>query len=81
MAVDTRNKRASVIGVAMATALTLPLSDGAVAQADRQHVALCYAGIEAGALVIVTASADVIVKARTDVGTITARPDPGVDAQ
>lgn len=49
MAVDTRSKRASVLGVGLISALTLPLSDGSVDQADRQHVAFCYAGISASA--------------------------------
>ncbi len=47
MAVDTRSKRASVLGIGLAAALTLPLSDGTVGQPDRQHVALCYPGITA----------------------------------
>lgn len=50
MAIDTRSKRASVLGVAI-IALTLPLSDGSVDQPDRQHVAFSYAGIAAGAVV------------------------------
>lgn len=48
MAVDTRSKRASVLGVAAAIVLTLPAPDGAVGQPDQQQAALCYAGIEAG---------------------------------
>jgi hypothetical protein len=47
MAVDTRSKRASVLGVGTAPALTLPLSDGAVGQPDRQGVAFSYAGLAA----------------------------------
>jgi hypothetical protein len=49
MAVDTRNKRASVIGIAAVLAAVLPAPDATVAQADRQHVAYCYSGIEASA--------------------------------
>jgi hypothetical protein len=52
MAVDTRNKRASVLGIATAIALTLPLADGAVGQGDRQHVAFSYAGITAQQAVV-----------------------------
>lgn len=47
MAVDTRSKRASVLGVAAAIILTLPAPDGTVGQPDQQHAALCYAGIAA----------------------------------
>jgi hypothetical protein len=54
MAIDTRSKRASVIGVASAMLLTLPLADGTVGQPDRQHVALCYAGIQAAEAVVAT---------------------------
>lgn len=54
MAVDTRDKRASVLGLAVATfALVLPNPDGAaLSQADRQQTAFCYAGIEASAVEI-----------------------------
>lgn len=45
MAIDTRSKRASVVGLAIAARLTLPLSDGTVGQPDRQHVSFSYAGI------------------------------------
>jgi hypothetical protein len=47
MAVDTRSRRASVLGVGLTAALTMPLADASVDQPDRQHVALCYAGISA----------------------------------
>lgn len=56
MAIDTRSKRASVLGVALAVTLTLPLSDGAVGTADRAHVTGCYAGIAADAPAVVTRS-------------------------
>lgn len=47
MAVDTRDKRSSVIGI---NAPLFPNPDGSLAtQADRQHVAWCYSGILAGA--------------------------------
>lgn len=47
MAVDTRSRRAACLGIAAAITLTLPLRDGTVGQADRQHVAFCYPGITA----------------------------------
>lgn len=47
---DTRNKRASAVGFALATLLVLPAPDGTVVQADRQHVSYAYAGIDAGAV-------------------------------
>lgn len=51
MAVDTQNKRASCLGLALAVTLTLPVPDGTVATADRAHTTYCYAGIAAGAAV------------------------------
>lgn len=50
MAVDTRSRRASVLGIGLAFTLTLPLSDGTVGQPDRQHVAFSYPGIQAAAI-------------------------------
>jgi hypothetical protein len=47
MAVDTRSRRASVLGIGLAAALTLPLADAVVGQPDRQHVAFAYPGISA----------------------------------
>lgn len=44
---DTRNKRASALGVGLAFALVLPAPDGTVEQADRQQTAYSYAGISA----------------------------------
>lgn len=51
MALDSRDKRASALGVAVATfALVLPNPDGAALnQGDRQQVAFCYRGIAASA--------------------------------
>ena len=51
MALDTRNKRASVLGVTLVALVILPAPDASMAQADRQQVAVCYAGISAGVLV------------------------------
>jgi hypothetical protein len=68
MAVDTRSKRASVLGIGLAAALTLPLSDGAVGQPDRQHVAFCYAGLAAST--VEAAQADVVVRVGELAGTI-----------
>jgi hypothetical protein len=50
MALDTRSRRASALGIVQPWTLTLPPSDGTVGQADRQHVAFCYAGITAASL-------------------------------
>ena len=61
MAIDTRSRRASVLGVAIAVALTLPLADGALGTEDRAHVAFCYPGV-----IGPVASADVIVTAVSD---------------
>jgi hypothetical protein len=70
VAVDTRSKRASVLGIGLTAALTLPLADGAMDQADRQHVAFAYAGISAEVAII---ASDVVVLVRADVGTIEVR--------
>lgn len=45
MAVDTRNKRFSLLGLAVPMALVLPLADATIGQADRQQFAYCYSGI------------------------------------
>ena len=49
MAVDTRNKRASCLGIDGITRQVFPNPDGAIGQPDRQHVAYKYAGIAASA--------------------------------
>lgn len=46
MAVDTQDKRASVIGLGLAALLVLP-APGAIDQPDRQQVAYSYRGIQA----------------------------------
>lgn len=53
MPVDTRDKRASAIGIIGPSRLVLPNPDGAALNAgDRQHVAFSYRGTAAGAPVI-----------------------------
>jgi len=47
MAVDTRSRRASVLGLTLAFNLTLPLADAVVGDEDRAHVAYSYPGIAA----------------------------------
>lgn len=47
MALDTRNKRASALGLIAGLALVLPTADSSIAQADRQQVAFSYSGIAA----------------------------------
>lgn len=56
MAIDTRSKRASVLGIGLIAALTLPLADGTVEGRDRQSVAFAYSGIAASAPAGVTAA-------------------------
>jgi hypothetical protein len=46
---DTRSKRASSVGIALAFILSPPLPDAALSQGDRQHIAVSYSGILAGA--------------------------------
>ena len=56
MAIDTRDRRASVLGLALGLALVLPNPDGlALDQGDRQQTAFCYRGISAGVEAIVPA--------------------------
>lgn len=50
--INTRNKRASAIGLAFTALSILPAPDGAVSQADRQQVAYTYAGLSAGQLIV-----------------------------
>lgn len=47
MALDTRSKRASSVGLLLAFVLAAPLADGTFSQGDRQHLAATYSGIEA----------------------------------
>ena len=49
----TRNNRSSAINVSSPWRGMLPVPDGTVGQADRQHVAYMYAGISAGGAVAV----------------------------
>jgi hypothetical protein len=53
MPVDTRNKRASVLGLAQPSLLAPPLPDGSITAPDRLHLAYLYAGIAASAPVVV----------------------------
>ena len=48
---DTRDKRSSAIHVSLPWRGFFPVPDGALSQADRQHVCLMYRGIAAGAAV------------------------------
>ncbi len=45
MAVDTATKRASALTFGFPFAIILPVPDGAVGQADRQHLLADYGGI------------------------------------
>ncbi len=47
MAVDTRNKRASILGIGLVAALLLPAPDGGITAPDREQVAFTYSGIPA----------------------------------
>ena len=46
MAIDTRNKRASVIGLGLMFVRCYPAPDGTIDANDRRHIALGYAGID-----------------------------------
>lgn len=58
---DSRSKRASSMRLLLPFVLALPLADGAIAQADRQHTVCDYSGILAGASQVQAAAPDVIV--------------------
>lgn len=45
MALDSRAKRASSVGIGLLWLLAPPLPDGAISQGDRQHIAISYSGI------------------------------------
>lgn len=49
MAIDTRDKRSSAVNITLPWRGLYPAPDGALDQADRQHVALLYRGISAAA--------------------------------
>jgi hypothetical protein len=52
MAVDTRNKRASVLGLTLAALVVLPAPNGSVSSADRLQVSANYSGIAADSGVV-----------------------------
>lgn len=50
MAVDSRNRRASCIGIGLPFARVRPLADGSLADgADRRQLTFCYSGLATGA--------------------------------
>jgi hypothetical protein len=49
MALDSRSKRASSVGILLPFVLAPVLPDGTIDQGDRQHIALSYSGINAAA--------------------------------
>jgi hypothetical protein len=51
VAVDTRDKRASVLGMGLPMGRVLPVRDGSVDEEDFEHVAYSYRGIQASAVV------------------------------
>lgn len=67
--IDTRNKRASVLGFALAALVVLPAPDAVIDQADRQHVTFSYAGISAALPVPVPTSVRFV---RAQVGSVAA---------
>jgi hypothetical protein len=46
--IDTRNKRASVLGFALVSLVALPFADATIDANDRAQVTFSYAGISAG---------------------------------
>jgi hypothetical protein len=49
MAIDTRSKRFSLMGLASPFVRPLPAPDGTVSAGDRAHFALMYSGLDLGA--------------------------------
>ncbi len=45
MAIDTANKRRSMLGLALASLIVMPVPNGGIDAADRQHMLGAYAGI------------------------------------
>lgn len=73
MALDSRSKRASSVGIGLLWLLAPPLPDGTIGQGDRQHIAISYSGILAGELDVVPATADLTVRVRARVSTVRVR--------
>jgi len=49
---DSRSKRASSVNILLPVVLAPVLPDGAISQADRQHIAWSYSGIAAAGPVV-----------------------------
>lgn len=62
---DTRDKRASVLGLGLASLLVLP-SPGTLDQGDRQQTTFCYRGILAAAAIVI--EGDIITTASSYFG-------------
>ena len=60
MAVDTRDKRMSIMGVSLSWRGIFPLADGAIGAADRQIFPYFYSGILADAPAAVSAVLGII---------------------
>lgn len=78
---DTRNKRASVLGLALASLLVLPEPTTTSGAAQRQHLTYCYAGISAGTAVSGTATVAAQPASADATGTLTATGTGAVTAQ
>lgn len=75
MAVDSRDKRGSVLGLGLTSLLVLP-APGTIDQPDRQHVAYSYRGITAQAAL--AASPDVTIQILAEPWIITVDPEPTI---
>ena len=78
MAIDTRNKRSSAIFIGSPWRGMLPLPDGTIGQADRQHAAFLYSGILAA---IVSEQADTVYRRAFDEGITFRRAHDADDPQ
>jgi hypothetical protein len=76
VAVDTRNKRASIIGYALPMGV-FPNPDGTIDQADRQQIAFLYPGILAAELALASGLVTATITLRQPEPTLTLRqPEP-----
>lgn len=64
MAVDTRDKRSSVVGITLPVPQVVPNPDASIDAADRQHVAWAYSGIAAAAPAPPASGAGIIIRRR-----------------
>lgn len=76
MAIDTRNKRASLLGLALALRLVPPAPDAALDIGDRAHLAYLYSGLSVAAAVSLDHACVRRLASDTPIRTLHARTGP-----